>query len=279
MVGPVLEIIDVDAGYDASPVVSGVSFDLRPGRFLGLLGPNGGGKSTLLRVAMGVLRPRRGRVELGGRDLATLRRGEVARRVAVVPQDAPLPASFSCADIVLMGRTPHLGWLSAEGPSDRAVVARALQLVGADGYADRRVGELSGGERQRVVLARALAQEPDVLLLDEPTSHLDPAHQLAVLDLVAALVRTAGVAVLGVFHDLNLAAGYCDELLVLAGGRIVARGVPGAVLDADLIRRVYGVAASVIEHPVSGQPVVLLPVGDVEGGVLDGREVLHRAIA
>jgi iron complex transport system ATP-binding protein len=254
---PLLELIDLVFSYGDRSVVSGVSLGLPPGRFLGLLGPNGSGKSTLVRLAAGLLSPRRGEVRLDGRELRSFSRGDIARRIAVVPQGATLPEAFSGREIVLLGRTPHLGWLASESPLDEAIAQRALEMVGAADFADRRVGELSGGERQRLVLARALAQEPDVLLLDEPTTHLDLTHQLAILDLVRSLARTDKLAVLGVFHDLNLAAEYCDEVAVLDSGRLVARGTPEMTLTTDLVHRVYGVDVVIARHPSSGRPVIL----------------------
>lgn len=262
---PILELSNVTFRYAARTVLSDVSLAVRPGRFVGLLGPNGSGKSTVLRLAAGLLRPQVGLVHLAGREMGTLRRTDAARRIAMLPQDVPLPEAFTGWETVLMGRTPHLGWLAAEGPVDMAVAQRALDLVDAKALADRRVGELSGGERQRLQLARALAQEPDVLLLDEPTVHLDLTHQLALLDLVGSLARTADLAVLAVFHELNLAAEYCDELVVLAGGRVVASGSPQATLTAELIRTVYRVNLPIVRHPQSGRPAILPPAAGRAG--------------
>lgn len=262
---PILELSDVTFRYAARTVLSDVSLAVRPGRVVGLLGPNGSGKSTVQRLAAGLLRPQVGLVHLAGRELGTLRRTDAARRIAMLPQGAPLPEAFTGWEVVLMGRTPHLGWLAAEGPADEAVAQRALDLVDAKTLAGRRVGELSGGERQRLQLARALAQEPDVLLLDEPTVHLDLTHQLALLDLVGSLARAADLAVLAVFHELNLAAEYCDELVVLAGGRVVARGEPEATLTAELIRAVYRVDLPIVRHPQSGRPAILPPAAGQAG--------------
>jgi ABC-type cobalamin/Fe3+-siderophores transport system ATPase subunit len=253
-----LELRDVAFGYGDRSVLEGVSLELRAGRVVGLLGPNGAGKSTLVRLAAGLLRPARGSVRLDGRDLASWRRREVASRLALLPQDGVMPPAFTGREIALMGRTPHLGWLSPEGPADREAVERALRLADASAFADRRVGELSGGERQRLLLARALAQEPSVLLLDEPTVHLDLGHQLAMLELVVDLARRRDLAVLAVYHDLNLAAQSCDELLVLHGGRIAARGAPDEVLRSELVAAVYGVELELVQR-ASGRAAVLLP--------------------
>jgi iron complex transport system ATP-binding protein len=254
----VLELRDVAFGYGARPVVDGVSLNLRPGRIVGLLGPNGAGKSTLIRLAAGLLMPRRGMVLLEGRDIGAWSRRDVARLVAVLPQDAVIPPAFTGREIALMGRSPHLGWLAAEGPADLAAVERALEQADAVAFADRRVGELSGGERQRLLLARALAQEPSVLLLDEPTVHLDLGHQLAMLELVVGLARTQGMAVLAVYHDLNLAAQSCDELMVLADGKIALRGAPDDVLRSRVVGDVYGVGLELL-HRGSGRLAALLP--------------------
>ena len=256
---PILELTDVTFRYGARAVVAGISCALSAGRFVGVLGPNGSGKSTLMRLAAGLLSPDSGEVRLAGRDLTRCSRMEVGRQIALLPQEAVLPMAFTGREIVGMGRTPHLGWLTAEGARDRAVVQRALTLVGAAHYADRRVEELSGGERQRLLFARVLAQEPDVLLLDEPTVHLDLTHQLAVLDTVRDLKQTADLAVLGIFHEINLAIEYCDELLFMMNGRVVAQGRPETVVTSDLIREVYGVDMPIVSHPESGRPAVLYP--------------------
>jgi iron complex transport system ATP-binding protein len=256
---PILALERVTFDYGERPAVRDVSLALRPGQVSGLLGPNGSGKSTLLRLAAGLLHPRQGAVRRGGNDLRAMRRGEIARRIAVVPQNALLPEAFSGWEVAAAGRIPYLGPLRGASPTDDAIVSRALTLVDAAPFADRTVGELSGGERQRLLLARALAQEPDVLLLDEPTAHLDLPHQIAFLDLVLRFAREGGLAVLVVFHDLNLAAAYCDALSLLRDGRIVAYGTPSEVLTPRWIAEVYDLAISVIHHPESGRPVVLLP--------------------
>ncbi len=254
-----LEIDRVTFGFGGPPVVADVSLTVRAGRFVGLLGPNGSGKSTLLRLAAGLLHPQHGSVRLQGRHLGSLGRTEIARQVAVVPQHPQMPEAFTGWDIVMAGRTPHLGMFRGTSALDDAIIHRALALVDATHLADRRVGEISGGERQRLLLARALAQEPTVLLLDEPTAHLDLPHQLSMLDLALRFTRDADLAILGVFHDLNLAAAYCDEVSLMRDGRILAHGTPDMVLSTGWIAKVYGLDITVVAHPQSGRPVVLLP--------------------
>ena len=242
--------------------LSALDLALRPGELLGLVGPNGSGKTTLIRVLTGVIRPSAGRVRPSGRDVAAIPRAEIGRLAAVVPQDPTLPPAFESLDCVLMGRTPHLRMLQQEGPRDLEIARRAMLATDTWGFAHRPVGELSGGERQRVVVARALAQETPVLLLDEPTAHLDIGHQGAVLSLMRRFARqdgsdgSAGKAVLAVVHDLTLAAHYCDRLIVLSAGRVCGEGAPVDVLRPELLREVYGVPVTVIPHPETGRPVV-----------------------
>ena len=217
------------------------------------------------------MRPTAGQVRLDGRPVGEYARRELARRVALVPQEPVLPEGFTVAELVLLGRTPYLRPLQAEGPADFAAARRALAAVDCLGLADRRLGELSGGERQRAALARALAQEPELLLLDEPTTHLDLAHQEAILAALARLNREAGLTVLAVFHDLNLAAASCARLAVLHDGRLVADGPLGAVITPDVVRQVYGLDAEVIAHPRTGRPLVRPAYGVLEGGQGDTR--------
>ena len=258
MTGPCLALEAVSYRYDDRNVVDSVSLAVEPGQFIGLLGPNGAGKSTLLRLAAGLAHPHAGRVTYAGRDLRTLKQGDVARQVALLPQTGVLPPSFTGWEVALMGRTPHLGWFASEGPRDISVARQALEQADALSYADRRTHELSGGERQRLLLARALAQEPAVLLLDEPTTHLDLAHQVALLDLLSRLARQQELGVLAVFHDLNLAATYADHLVLLVDGRTRATGTPAEVVQPAVLWSVFGVDLIVQEHPTTGRPVVLL---------------------
>jgi iron complex transport system ATP-binding protein len=223
-------------------VLRSVDLTLARGDLVALVGTNGSGKTTLLRLLTGVLRPDAGVVRFGGRPLANWRRLDLARRVAVLPQQLDLPVGFRVAELVGMGRAPHARRLFASTEADDRAVARALADAGALDLADRFAEELSGGERQRLLVAMALAQEPDLLLLDEPTLHLDLAHQVALLAAIRRLRDQRGLTVLAVLHDLNLAAAFAPRVAVLDEGRVVADGPPAEVLTPDLVRRVFGVA-------------------------------------
>ncbi|WP_335972571.1 ABC transporter ATP-binding protein [Streptomyces sp. CA2R106] len=234
-----------------------VALDFAPGRLTGLLGPNGAGKTTLLRVLAGLGRPGRGRVELDGQDLYALPARRRARRVAFMEQQADTGLPLTAQQVIELGRTPHRGrWPvppgSAAAAREQAVLAGAVAAADAGALLDRSWSSLSGGERQRVQLARALAQEPDVLLLDEPANHLDLRHQLAFMETVRAL----GVTAVAALHDLELAAAYCADIAVLHGGRLVAHGPVEQVLTAELVGRVYGVDVTVARHPVHDRPHV-----------------------
>jgi iron complex transport system ATP-binding protein len=224
-------------------VLVGVDLAVQRGELIGLLGTNGSGKTTLLRLLSAALRPDAGEIRLFGRPAASWSRPELARRVAVLPQHLELPAGFRVSEIVAMGRLPHTSRLFASTDEDEAAVERALLDSDALDLAARPVEELSGGERQRVLVAMALAQEPALLLLDEPTVHLDLAHQVALIETVDRLRRSRGIAVVAVLHDLTLASTRVPRVAVLDGGRIVADGAPEAVLSRDLVRAVFKVAA------------------------------------
>jgi iron complex transport system ATP-binding protein len=236
-----LEARQVSWNRGGALVVDGVTLTPTPGSTVGLLGPNGSGKSSLLRLLTGTARPDAGTVTLDGAELGSLPRRDVARAVAVVSQHADTDTDIRVRDVVRLGRIPHRGFLGAAAAGDEAAVAAALEHTGLADKADRLWHTLSGGERQRVHIARALAQEPRELLLDEPTNHLDIRHQLELLTLVTRLSVTSVIAL----HDLNLAAMFCDEVIVLEHGRAVAGGTPHEVLTAELIARVYGVRAHV----------------------------------
>ena len=249
-----LEGVCVDAGGRA--IVDDVSFEVEPGAWLSLLGPNGAGKTTLLRVLAG-LRRFRGTVRLAGRRLEELGRREAARRVALVPQIPVVPPALSVGDYVLLGRTPHLGVLAREGAEDRRAAGAALHRLELDELADRALGSLSGGELQRAVIARALAQQAPILLLDEPTAALDLGHQQQVLELVDELRRADGLTVVAAMHDLTLAAQYGERLVLVDRGRVVADGVAADVLTRERLESLYGANVRVLHE---GSTPVVVPV-------------------
>jgi len=246
-----------------SPALKNVSLTIAPGEVLGILGPNGSGKSTLLKVLMRILIPQQGRVELFGRPHAAFSQAEVSRRVAFVPQETQQAFPFTISEMVLMGRYPHHnrtwgpGWESSQ---DRAVAMQAMNDLDVSHLGARLITNVSGGERQRAVIARALAQEPDVLLLDEPTAFLDLHHQLEIARIIRRLNRERGLTVVLVSHDLNLASQYCDRVLLLREGEIVTMGSPAEVVAREPLERVYGCPVLVDQHPQTGMPRVTLPV-------------------
>jgi len=252
---PRLELSGVAVRLGSRAVLAGVNLSVAPGEVVGLLGRNGAGKTTLLRVACGALAPDAGRVLLEGRALASTSRRERARSVALVPQDTQVPFPFSVAEVVLMGRTPHLGWLGFEGAHDLDVARAAMERMGIGALADRSVLTLSGGERQLAIVARALAQQPRLLLLDEPTAFLDLRHRLEVLTVVRELAA-AGASALVVSHDLGVAARFCDRLVLLGDGRILASGPPREVLTPDLLRAAFGIEVE-LGFATDGVPVVV----------------------
>jgi iron complex transport system ATP-binding protein len=234
-----------------------VSLSLPRGSIVGLIGPNGSGKTTLLRLLNGTLAPTRGVVSLDGVALATLSRRDLARRVAVVPQETQVTFDFSALEIVLMGRYAHLGAFALEGPDDVAIARKALASTGTVSLAARQFATLSGGEKQRVVIASALAQSSDILLLDEPTTALDIGFQFEIASLLVSLNREHGTTMIVSTHDLNLAAMLCSELVLLKAGRVLATGATKDVLTAVNIRQLYGVDADVTFHPRAGHLTVV----------------------
>jgi len=255
--GPQLCARDLSFAYNGRPVLHKLSLELVPGRLIGVIGPNGAGKSTLVRLLSGLLAPQSGQVTLDGRPIGRWKRHELARRLAVVPQSPVLPETFTAAEVVLLGRTPYLGLLGSESARDWEAARRAMEMTQTLPLAQRLIGTLSGGERQRVVVARALAQEAPILLLDEPTTHLDVNHQLGLIVLVRHLVHDYHLAALIILHDLNLASVYCDELILLAGGEVVARGQPQQVLTREQISRAYRADVLVLSHPQTGRPIIV----------------------
>ncbi|HEY8428303.1 MAG TPA: ABC transporter ATP-binding protein [Sandaracinaceae bacterium] len=258
-----LELDRVDAGYGTTPVVRGISIALARGEVVGLLGPNGAGKSTLLRAAAGVLPTRAGVVRLDGVALASLTRRDIARKLAWLPQAQGTELPYSAREIVAMGRLPHLGALEPPRAADRAAIEEAIGATGIEALADRPFPALSEGEKQRVLLARCLAQQPRVLLLDEPTASLDVRHAWSLLRVVRDRAR-AGAAVLAAVHDLALAARACDRVIVIDGGEIVSEGPPAEALSAAVIARTFGMRARV-DHEDGGLAVTVLGPSDEPG--------------
>ena len=263
-----LRVADVAFAYGRQVILRDVSLDLAPGDLVGILGPNGSGKTTLLRLIGGLLRPSAGRIELDGCDLGALPRAELARRMAIVPQETQLAFDYSVLEIALMGRYPHLRALQVEGPADIAIACAALAQTGTASLADRSFMTLSGGEKQRVVIASALAQfEPptqgqrrdvhELLLLDEPTASLDLRYQLDVAATLRRLNAERGTAMVVSTHDLNFAASLCDRVVLLREGRILAAGAIRDVLRADTVRALYDVEAVVEDHPMVGHLTVV----------------------
>ncbi|WP_435147946.1 heme ABC transporter ATP-binding protein [Halobaculum sp. P14] len=252
---PRIRATDVSVALGGDTVLDGVSLDVDAGELVGLVGPNGAGKTTLIRVLNGTLTPDAGRVALAGDDVAGLSRRATARRVATVPQDATFSFEFTVREAVEMGRTPYVSRFGQAGDDDDAAVERAMERAEVAAFADRAVTTLSGGERQRLLLARALAQDTPALLLDEPTASLDINHQLRTFRLVADAVAD-GKAALAAIHDLNLAARFCDRLVLLAGGRIRAAGDPEAVLADDALAESFGVDTALNRDPAVDTPLL-----------------------
>ncbi len=253
-----LHAADLDFAYDtARPVLSGVSLDVARGALVGVLGPNGSGKTTLLALLAGMRRPSRGSIALDGRPLGSYSRRALAARIAVVPQETHLAFDYTALEMVLMGRHPHLGLFEVEGPADLAIAREALGAVGAAHLEGRDFMTLSGGEKQRVVIAGALAQATDVLLLDEPTSSLDLGAQLEIASLLAELNASRGVTIVVSTHDLTLASGICRDLVLLRHGRVLAAGATADALTGPNVRALYDVDADVHVHPGTGHLVVV----------------------
>ena len=260
----------VSSGY-FEDVIKEISFEAHGGEFIGVIGPNGSGKTTLLRTIAKVLRPRKGVIYLNGQDLEKMGIKDLAKIVAVVPQNLHVDFNFSVEDVVLMGRTPHLGRFEFESDRDFEIAFKAMKIVGCDHLIGRTVGEISGGELQKVIIARALAQEPKILLLDEPTAHLDINHQIEIMNVLKKLAES-GVLVIAVIHDVNLALQFCSKLILMKEGRIVAFGEPEDVVT--FIKDIFDVDLVIRRNPITGKfyvlPVKLEKVGKTKVHVICG---------
>ncbi|MFI9323366.1 ABC transporter ATP-binding protein [Kitasatospora aureofaciens] len=252
-----LEARGLTLAYEARTVVEGLDVSIPDGRVTVIVGPNACGKSTLLRALGRLLKPVRGAVLLDGQELARIPTKRIAQRLGLLPQSPTAPEGISVADLVSRGRQPHQSWWQQWSPEDEAAVAEALERTSTTELAERSMDELSGGQRQRAWIAMALAQGTDILLLDEPTTYLDIAHQVEVLDLVRRLNVERGRTVVAVLHDLNQAARYADHLVAMRDGRVVAEGAPGEVVTAELVREVFGLDSVVVPDPVTGTPLVV----------------------
>lgn len=268
-----IEMNSVSLGYSRWTVLQDVSLRVGPGEMVGLIGPNGCGKSTVIRALSRIISPFSGRILVDGRDIKKISRRELAHLIGVVPQMPILPSAFTAFEIVLMGRNPHLGFLQYEGPKEIAIAWQAMEKTGTPSLAERRVSELSGGEIQGLLIARVLAQETKAILLDEPTANLDIGRQIEILDLIRNMCSENNIAVLAALHDLNLAAQYCDRLVLLNEGRVYAEGTPWEVITSSNITKVYGAESCVYSHPVNGLPCVLLQAGN---GKLPGPVNTHK---
>jgi len=259
-----LKTESITLGYGNKKVVEDITLQVMPGQIVGIVGPNGSGKSTILKALCRVLKPQSGTILVNDRNISDIPRKELSLMVGVVPQNPILPSAFTAFEIVLMGRNPHLGLFQYEGQKDLDITWQAMKQTSTDHLAERRIGELSGGEIQCVIIARALAQETEAILLDEPTANLDISRQIEVLELIKGLCQENKLAVAMALHDLNLAVHYCDRLLLINEGRIHSEGPPAKVINNETLEEVYGPGNYVMAHPLSGLPVVLPRVGNIK---------------
>ena len=248
-----LKVKNVEFSYASVPVLKDVCIELAASEMLGVVGPNGAGKSTLIRCIDRILQPRKGSILLDGRDINEMRLMELAKKMGYISQSTSQVFPATAFDTVLMGRRPHIGWRSSE--KDTEIALEMMKMLNIEKFAMRDINELSGGQQQKVFIARALTQEPDVLLLDEPTSNLDIRHQLEVMDIIKKIVREKGLSAIMAIHDLNLASRYADRIIMLNGGTIVDAGSPSAVLNSENIKHVYGVEAIVRNE--AGKPYIV----------------------
>jgi len=252
-----LEVSDVNFYYGAKRALENIAFTVEEGEFFGVIGPNGSGKTTLLRCISGIFKPQSGVVRFNGPNLQSLGKREIAKNIAMVPQSSAINFAFTALEIVMMGRNPHVSRFRMEGQRDYKIAENAMKLTNTEHLASRLINTLSGGEQQRVIIARALAQEPKLMLLDEPTVHLDISHQLGIMELIKKLNKNNGITIIAVFHDLNLAAQYCDRLMLMDDGKVTSIGSTSQVLTPENIRKTYHVNVLVKEHPLTSSLYVI----------------------
>jgi iron complex transport system ATP-binding protein len=253
-----LSFIEVSSGYNNTEVLKDITFDIKEGSFSGIIGPNGSGKTTLLKTAVKIIKPFKGEIYIQKALLNKVSLLELAKIIAVVPQDTVFLLPFRVIDVVLMGRIPYLNRFSVESIDDMKIAYKALEEVDAFHLKDRFIDELSGGERQRIIIAKALAQQPKILFLDEPTMHLDISHQTEIFGLLNRLNKETGLTIIAVLHDLNLASEYCDELLLINEGRLIKKGLPKDVLKYNIIEEVYKTVVIVKDNPLTLKPHIFL---------------------
>lgn len=248
----------VSKQFDTSEVLSEISFHVQPGEFFGIIGPNGSGKSTLLNLLSGVERMTGGRVRLMGKEVSAYKAKELAKWLAVLQQDALPQVGFTVREVIEMGRYPFQNWLGEESEDSQHFIEEIMNRLKLTPYENRPVSQLSGGERQRTALAKVMAQNPKLLMLDEPTTYLDIGYQVQMMDFIRSWQKESGLTVVAVLHDLNLAAQYCDRIMVLKEGMNVAVGTPQEIITESMIQSVYGTDPVIVKHPIDGVPQVLL---------------------
>jgi iron complex transport system ATP-binding protein len=259
-----IQVEHLDKKFDGRQVLRDIGFEVKPGEFFGIIGPNGSGKSTLLRLLSGVDPASAGNIKLQGKSIAAYSRKELARWLAVLQQDALPPMGFTVREVVEMGRYPFQNWLGEDTADASALVDHIIEKLDLGPLLDRTIELLSGGERQRVALGKVMAQQPSLLMLDEPTTFLDIGYQIQMMDYIKGWQRETSLTVVAVLHDLNLAAQYCNRLLVVHEGRLAAIGTPEEIIKSELIAQVYGTEPIVLKHPINQAPQILLQPGKQE---------------
>ncbi len=283
----ILEVKGISFAYNRREILKDVSFSVREGEMLGILGPNGAGKTTLIRVISGILPPLQGEILLEGINLGKIPPKERARKIAVLPQNEPPVDYLTVKEMVMLGRVPYFSLLWGTRKEDEEVVGRCLEMVGMGDFQNRKLGQLSGGERQKVLIARALAQQPRLLILDEPVVHLDLSHRLEVFFLLKRLENEQNLSIICVIHDINLASYFSDKLLLVKGGRVFAQGEPREVITQDNLREVFNIYAIVRNNPLSARPYIsVIHRREVKGpkvhliaGGGSGREIMERLVS